>query len=154
MRYNTEEKNFKKLKTRFFLILRNHGFRKYVPTKLLQHVTYLQRNKLLNTELPLPNVCQPLTTQEAERRIVLEGEAIFNLSQGDEETSSPPASILNTSHSATNNNSTTVQESTRNPGRHLGTTSTEGSSTFREAVWFFILKIWQKNANIYFYNMN
>ena len=55
VRYNTEEKNFKK----------------YVLSKLFQHVTYSQRDKLLNTELPLPNVCEPLTIQEAERTILL-----------------------------------------------------------------------------------
>ena len=32
--YNTEEKNFKKLKVRFFLRLRNRGFRKYMLSKL------------------------------------------------------------------------------------------------------------------------
>ena len=57
VRFNTEEKIFKKLKTRFFLNLHNRGFRKFVLTELFQHVTYSQRNKLLNTELPLPNVC-------------------------------------------------------------------------------------------------
>ena len=82
VRYNTEEKFFKKLRTRFFLCLRNRGFKKHALSKLFRHVTYSQRNKLLNTELPLPNVCQPLTVQEAERRILPEGEETFSLSQG------------------------------------------------------------------------
>ena len=42
VRYNTEEKNFKKLRTRFFLCLRNCGFKKYVLSKLFRHVTYSQ----------------------------------------------------------------------------------------------------------------
>ena len=89
VRYNLEEKIFKKLRSRFLLSLRNNGIKKYIHTKLFQHVTYSQRDKLLNTELPLPNVCEPLISQEAERRIFLEGEATFSLSQGDEATSSP-----------------------------------------------------------------
>jgi len=64
----------------FFLRLRNRGFKKYVLSKLFRQVTYSQRNKLLNTELPLPNVCQPLTVLEAERRILPEGEETFSLS--------------------------------------------------------------------------
>ena len=124
VRFNTEEKNFKKLKTRFFLRLRNRGYRKYVLKKLFQHVTYSQRNKLLNTELSFPNVCQPLTIQEAERRIVMEGEAVFSLSQENEEISSLRDSILN---STTNNNSnSSAQEDTRNQGHHLRVVSTEG----------------------------
>ena len=71
--------------------------------------------------------------REAERRIVMEGEAAFSLSQGDEEISSLHDSTLN---STTNNNSnnSTAQENTRNQGRHLGVVSTEGSNTFRQAI--------------------
>ena len=47
VRYNTEEKNFKKLRVRFFLRLRTRGFRKYTLTKLFSKVTYSQRNGLL-----------------------------------------------------------------------------------------------------------
>ena len=94
VRYNTEEKNFKKLRTRFYLRLRNRGFKKYVLTKLFQHITYSQRNKLLNTEIPLPpDVCQPLTLQEAERRIVQEGETAFALSQEGEQHRILPAQL-------------------------------------------------------------
>ena len=38
VRNNTEEKKFKKLKTQFFLSLRNCGFKKYVLTKLFQNI--------------------------------------------------------------------------------------------------------------------
>ena len=85
-----ERKNFKKLKTRFSLRLCSCGFRKYVLMKLFQRVTFMQRNKLLNTEPSLLNVCQPLTVQKAERRIFQEGKASFAHSQEDEETSAPP----------------------------------------------------------------
>ena len=60
VRYNLEEKIFKKLRSQLLLILRNNGIKKYIHTKLFQHVTYSQRDKVLNTELPLPNVCEPL----------------------------------------------------------------------------------------------
>ena len=140
VRFNTEEKIFKKLKTRFFLRLRNRGFRKYVLKKLFQHVTYSQRNKLLNTELSFPNVCQPLTIQEAERRIVMEGEAAFSLSQGDVEISSLHDSTLNSTTANNNSNNNSAQGNTRNQGHHLGVVSTEGSNTFRQAIWFFHIK--------------
>ena len=52
--------NFQKLRSRFLLSLRNNGIKKYIHTKLFQHVTYSQRDKLLNTKLPFPNVCEPL----------------------------------------------------------------------------------------------
>ena len=65
-----------------------------------------------------------------QRCIVMEGVAIFSLSQGDVGISSPPDSTTN------NNNSSTAQENTRNQGRQLGAISTEGSNTFLQAIWF------------------
>ena len=53
--------------SRFLLSLRNNGIKKYIHAKLFQHVTYLLRDKLLNTKLPLPNVCEPLIILEAEK---------------------------------------------------------------------------------------
>ena len=146
VRYNTEEKNFKKLRCRFFLRLRNRGFKKYVLSKLFEHVTYSQRDKLLNTETPLPNVCEPLTIQEAETRIILEGETAYSLSQGDEETSNHLDSNLRTSislnanNSIINSNSTIAQGNTRIPGHHQGSTSTEGRVSFRQATRLFHIK--------------
>ena len=57
----------KNLRSRFLLSLRNNGIKKYIHAKLFQHVTYLQRDKLLNTKLPLPNVREPLIILEAEK---------------------------------------------------------------------------------------
>ena len=126
VRYNMEEKNFKKLKTRFYLRLRNRGFKKYVLTKLFQHITYSQRNKLLNTEIPLPpDVCQPLTLQEAERRIVQEGETAFALSQEGEQPRILPVPIPAITHNKVvlfRNNEINTEETSR----HLRNTSTEG----------------------------
>ena len=56
VRYNTEEKNFKKLKTRFFLRYRNRGFKKYVLMKLFSEITYAQRNELLKTDAPFSTI--------------------------------------------------------------------------------------------------
>ena len=78
-------------------------------SQLFQHVTYSQRNKLLNSELPLPTVCQSLTIQEAGRRIVQDGEETFARSQEDEETSPAPLALaLNTTNKQT---SSTTQPS-------------------------------------------
>ena len=49
-----------------------------------------------------------------------------------------------------NSNNTTARQDTRTFGHHQVNTSTEGSSSFRQATWLFILKIWQKNAKIFF----
>ena len=87
-----EKKNFKKLKTKFFLRLRNRGFKKYLLRKLFSKITYVQRNKLLNTKTLLPNICEPVTYQEAERRLLLEGEERFAQSQEDGVISAPLAS--------------------------------------------------------------
>ena len=87
VRFNSEEKNFVKLKTRFYLRLRNRGFRKYVLTKLFQCITYAQRNKLLKKEPSPLHPCQPLSLQEAERRIITVGEELFTQSQEDGGTS-------------------------------------------------------------------
>ena len=56
VRYNTEEQNFRKLKTRFFVRLRNRGLRKCVLMKLFSKITYAQRNELLKIDYvsPLP----------------------------------------------------------------------------------------------------
>ena len=76
-------------------------------TQMLIFHTVLQKDKLLNTELPLPNVCEPLTIQEAKTRIILDGEAAYSLSQGDEATSDPldfnpaPSSTQPTASTAT-----------------------------------------------------
>ena len=94
---------------------------------------------------------------EAKRRIFLEGEAMFSLSQGVEATSSPLVLIPRSSKilSTTNNsNNTSAREDTRILGHHQEITSTGGSSSIRQATWRFILKIWQKNAENIFYNMN
>ena len=80
VRYNTEEKNFKKLRVRLFLRLRNRGFRKYKLTKLFSKVTYAQRNELLTKETPSSNAITSVTLQEAEMRLHLDGKRILRAS--------------------------------------------------------------------------
>ena len=127
MLYNTEGENFTKLKTRFLLRLRNRGFRKYLLKKLFQHVTYSQRNKLLNSKMSIPIVCDSLTLQETEMRIIREGEEIFNLSQEEEVVSlaDPRTSAHNTTNQINlfNNKDPT---NTGITGLRPGITSTEG----------------------------
>ena len=123
----------------------DHEFKKYVHTKLFQHVTYSQRDKLLNTQLPLPNVRELLTIQEAETRIILDEEAAYSLSQGDEATFDPldfnprTSTFLNATNSI-NSNSKIAQGNTRILGHHLGSTSTEGRVSFRQATRLFHIK--------------
>ena len=68
--------------------------------KLFNKITYAQRNELLKTEAAFSNIYEPITFQEAERRILRDGEIAFALSQEDEATSVLPASthspMLNT----------------------------------------------------------
>ena len=98
-----------------------------------------------NIELPLPNVCEPLTIQEAETRIILDGEAAYSLSQGDKATSDPldfnprTNTFLNATNSI-NSNSKIAQGNTRILGHHLGSTSTEGRVSFRQATRLFHIK--------------
>ena len=67
----------------------DHKFKKYVHTKLFQHVTYSQRiNYSIQNFLFLMFV-NHLLFRKQKGRIFLEGEATFSLSQGDEATSSP-----------------------------------------------------------------
>ena len=58
----------------------------------------------------LPNVCQPLTGQEVERRILQEGETSFALTQEDEAISAPPALSLSTINNATLLNNSTIAQ--------------------------------------------
>ena len=147
VRYNTEEKTFVKLRTRFFLRLRNRGFKKYLLKKLFQHVTYSQRNELLNSKVSSPIVCESLTLQEAETSIISEGEEIFNLSQEEEAAflvdpnpSNPNASDNNLSNNNNNNDHTSMGTT----GLRPGITSTEGWIVFsRQAALLFTLKILQ-----------
>ena len=80
--------------------------------------------------MPLPNLCQPLTIQEAERRIFQEGETSFALLQEDEVITAHLASPLNTAPI----NNRIAQINTEEKGPHLGSSSTEGSKIFLQAV--------------------
>ena len=125
MRYNTEGKNFKKLKTQFFLRLHNRGFKKYLLLKLFSKITYAQRNKLLNKEKFFSNDCKPVTYQEAEKKLLREGEQLFAQSKGDEATTVPRAS-----HPAiprrSRDRDRSIQDTTEDTNFRSGITSLEG----------------------------
>ena len=116
----------------------------------------MQRNKLFNTEISLPNVCQPLTLQEAERKIVLEGEAAFARSQEGEVPRILPALLPNITNNkvALFRSNATNQDNTEELSRHLGNTSTEGLGAFRHSSRFFHIKnIAKMFAKYVFHNM-
>ena len=124
--------------------------------KLFQHVTYSQRNELLNIEMPFPNVCQPLTLQETEMIIVQEGEAAFALSQEGEVPRILPTQLPTITHNKVVlfHSNETNQGNTEETSRHLGITSTEGLGIFRYSSWFFHIKNISNSLLNVFYNMN
>ena len=122
VRYNLEEKIFKNLRSRFLLSLRNNGIKKYIHAKLFQHVTYLLRDKLLNTKLPLPNVCEPLIILEAEGGFFWKERQHSAFRKGTRQLPilvSIPHICSSDFLSTTNNNyNTTTREDTRTLGHH------------------------------------
>ena len=125
VRYNTEEKNFKKLRVRFFLRLRNRGFRKYTLKKLFSKITYAQRNELLKKDTPLSNAIYSVTLQEAEKRVILDGERMWAASQEETEAVETTAGLAH-SNSTNNNNNITNQDSMAEISRHSRVLSPEG----------------------------
>jgi len=114
---------FKNLRSRFLLNLRNNGIKKYIHAKLFQHVTYSLRDKLLNTKLPLPNVCEPLIILEAEKEDFSGKKGNiqpFARGRGNFQSSFQfPTFAAAISSATTNNNfNTTNREDTRTLGHH------------------------------------
>ena len=147
MHYNTEEKNFKKLKTQFFLRLHNRGLKKYTLTKLFSKITCAQRNELLKKDPPLSNICESVNFQEAERRIILDGERALASSQEDHgvaATSVPTA--LHVLNNLTNTNSMTAThlDSMAETSGHSRITSPEGWNLVFSPPWLSHSKYPQK----------
>ena len=148
VRYNTEEKNFKKLRVRFFLRLRNRGFRKYTLKKLFSKITYAQRNELLKKDTPLSNAIYSVTLQEAEKRVILDGERMWAASQ--EETEAVGTTV-GLAHSNSTNNNITNQDSMAKISRHSRTLSPEGwNLVFSPPRLCIFKKSLQNFANIFF----
>ena len=127
MRYNTEENNFKKLRMRFFLRLRNRGFTKYMLKRLFSKVTYAQRNELLKTDNPpLSNECNSVTLQEAEKRMLLDGEKILTASQEETEDVAIAARRARLENNTTNNNNHNTNPSKAIASRHSRVLSPKG----------------------------
>ena len=137
VRYNTEEKNFKKLRVRFFLRLRNRGFRKYTLKKLFSKITYAQRNELLKKDTPLSNAFYSVTLQEAEKRVILDGERMWAASQEETEAVETTAGLAH-SNSTNNNNNITNQDSMAEISRHSRALSPEGWNLVFSPPWFCI----------------
>ena len=120
--------------------------------KLFSKITYAQRNELLKKDAPLLNVCEPITFQEAERRMLRDGERAFANSQeehGDEATSVPTA--LNSSINNNNinnsykNTNATHPENKAETSRNSRIASLEGWILVFSPPWLFTLKILAKN---------
>ena len=143
VRYNTEEKNFKKLKVRFFLRLRNRGFRKYMLSKLFSKITYAQRDELLKIDAPLSNTLNSVTLQEAEKRMMLDGEKALAASQEEAKAEDIPARTELLTHnlnnnSTNNNNRHTDPRNTAGTSRHSRVLSSEGWNLVFSPPWFCI----------------
>ena len=139
-----KKKNFKKLRVRFFLRLRNRGFKKYTLTKLFSKVTYAQRNELLKKETPPSNAITSVTLQEAEMRLHLDGERILRASQGEAEAVAMLDPMAHTLNSTTNRN-------TANISRHSRILSPEGwNLVFSPPRLCTFKKSLQLIANIFF----
>ena len=93
--------------------------------KWFSKIKYAQRNELLKKDAPFSNICEPITLQEAERRILREGETAFALSQEDEATSVPPTATHNPTLSTVHSNATN-QRNMVETRSHLRITSPEG----------------------------
>ena len=108
----------------FFLRLRNHGFRKYILTKLFSKITYAQRNELLKTGTPLSSVYNYVTLQEAEKRMLLDGEKCLATSQEEPEAAVIPDHTA--LHTNNNNNHNTTNQCRANISHHSRVLSPEG----------------------------
>ena len=143
----TLRKNIKKLKTRFFLRLRNRGFKKYTLVKLFSKITYAQRNELLKKDTPLSNVCESVTFQQAEWRMILDGERACASSQeeiGNEATCA--LTTLNALNSINDNstNNATNPDNRAETSRYSRVTSPKGWILFFSPPRLFTLKILAK----------
>ena len=115
--------------------------------KFFSKITYAQRNELLKKDSPLSNMCEPITFQEAERRMLLDGERAFANSQeeqGDEATSVLPA-LNNSINNINMNTNATNPESRAETSRHPRSASLEGWILVFSPPRPFTLKILAKN---------
>ena len=138
---------------RFFLRLRNRGFRKYMLSKLFSKITYAQRDELLKIDAPLSNALNSVTLQEAERRMILDGEKALAASQEEAKAKDIPARMEllahnhnNNTNSTNNNNSHhTDPRNTAGTSRHSRVLSIEGWNLVFSPPW---LCIYQKTLVI------
>ena len=115
--------------------------------KLFSKITYAQRNELLKKDTPLSNSCETGTFQEAEKRMILDGERVYASSQEeirDEATSALTA--LNALNSINNNstNNATNPDNRAETSRHSRVTSPEGWILVFSPPRLFTLKILAK----------
>ena len=114
-------------------------------SKLFSKITYTQRDELLKKDTPLSNASNSVTLQEAERRMILDGEKALAASQeGEVEAEDIPARTARLSHNLNNNNSTTNNNSLTDPrntagtSRHSRVLSSEGWNLVFSPPWLCI----------------
>ena len=96
-------------------------------TKLFSKVTYAQRNELLKTDTPLSNVCNSVTLQEAEKRMLLDGEKSLAASQEETEDAAIPVhKALHANNNTNINNNNMTNQNRANASRHSRVLSPEG----------------------------
>ena len=111
-------------------------------TKLFSKITYAQRNELLKIDTPLSSVCNSVTLQEAERRMLLDGEKRLAASQEE------PEAVVISAHTvlhANNNNINNNNHNTTNPertntSRHSRVLSPEGWNLVFSPPWLCIIE--------------
>jgi len=95
--------------------------------RLFSKVTYAQRNELLKTDNPpLSNECNSVTLQEAEKRMLLDGEKILTASQEETEDVAIAARRARLENNTTNNNNHNTNPSKAIASRHSRVLSPEG----------------------------
>ena len=90
-------------------------------SKLFSKITYTQRDELLKIDAPLSNVLNSVTLQEAEKRMILDGEKALAASQEEAKAEDIPALTELLAHNLNNN-------STNNNNRHTDPRNTAGTS--------------------------
>ena len=119
-------------------------------SKLFSKITYAQRDELLKIDTPLSNALNYVTLQEAERRMILDGEKALAASQEEAKAEDIPArtallshNLNNNNNSTNNNNSLTDPRNTAGTSRHSRVLSNEGWNLVFSPPWFCI---YQKNS--------
>ena len=114
-------------------------------SKLFSKITYTQRDELLKIDAPLSNTLNSVTLQEAEKRMMLDGEKALAASQEEAKAEDIPArtellshNIINNNSTNNNNNSLTNPRNTAGTSHHSRVLSSEGWNLVFSPPWLYI----------------